>query len=215
VQRGLVSGILSSLFARLGAPYEDVVGLCCVAAGSTSGCPAHSIASVSPALPGSGSRSCTKCARSSRGERCGDTALAWVCCSGTGHHCCLPRGQGVTAASLSLFQFVTPSAHCSACEGSSLLTSALPAHRTAWGHGGAIALDLPHLRARPGRCGLRDPLSPSALLRLCTLVGQQETKLCCVRAEDQDHQVLREVRGGLPRVCRPTARSTLWFWPAG
>ncbi|XP_072207958.1 uncharacterized protein [Excalfactoria chinensis] len=61
----LVPGLRLSAVARLGAANEPLFGPCCGAAGSSSWCSAHGIASVPPALPGSGSRGPAGCARSS------------------------------------------------------------------------------------------------------------------------------------------------------
>lgn len=74
VHHRLAPRLQLSLSVRLGWLNEVLFGLCCGAAASSSWCSAHSITSVSLALPGSGSQDLSGCTCSSWGERYGNIA---------------------------------------------------------------------------------------------------------------------------------------------
>jgi len=199
-QRALVLGLHLSIAARLGA-LNELVGLCCGATGSSSCCPSHSITSVSPS-PAWLSWDCAGCTCNSKGEWCriwplwqlvGNRNRGGFLAEGLGHYCFLPLGQQVTVASISLLQFVIPSACCNTSEGAASLPQLSPAHRRVQDHEHAIQLDLPHLWARSGGCHLCDCLPPPALLCLCHLVGKEKNKLCCMWAQDKHHLLIGEV----------------------
>lgn len=56
----------------------------------------------------------------------GEKGVGRFAVEGLGHHCCLPWKQSDHSLSLSVLQFVTPSARCSTSKESSFLSLALP-----------------------------------------------------------------------------------------
>lgn len=186
VQYESIPGLQLSTAVRLGALNEALVEWCCRNANSSSWCPSHSIASVSLSLPGSGSWSLMECTHSS-GTGTSTHGSWWgagarrVCCWWT--RALLLPVPG-TMSDRSLFLFATLSAHCSASERSSFLTSSLHSPSLALQRWHQASLDLTHLWDDAAYV-IRDPLYPQALPQLCTLVGKEEAELCCMQSQDK------------------------------